>query len=393
MVKIALGMIVKNEVHCIERCLESVKSLVNDIYINDNGSTDGTKDKIFDWCKKNELPVTILNNEWESFDVNRSLVLSSLYSYGKDIDYVLMIDADEVIVLEAGFNVEKWKESLICDIYDIETKLGGIGYLRPQLTTNKKKFAYAGVVHEFLKPLEETSSRDTVRGFFNMPLQDSSRNKDPEKYKKDAIELHKAIQTETDPFIKSRYTFYYAQSCRDSGQNLEAVLSYENRADMEFWGEERYISLLNSGRLKRAIPEYYPLKESNILDFVKAIDFSPRRAETLYEAMITCRDMGKFSAAFVFGKEAFDKIYTFFLDAPDENRNRKSVIWEKDKPTGCLFLENWIYDYALAFELSVIAWYSDNKELAKQLTQYTINNIKAPIHMKEQSIKNLEFYK
>ena len=42
--KIALSMIVKDETHCIERCLESISQYIDYWIICDTGSTDGTQD-------------------------------------------------------------------------------------------------------------------------------------------------------------------------------------------------------------------------------------------------------------------------------------------------------------------------------------------------------------
>ena len=60
--------------------------------------------------------------------------------------------------------------------------------------------------------------------------------------------LRNALATETDPFLVSRYTFYLAQSYRDCGEREKSLANYLKRADLGFWNEEVYVSLLRGGQ-------------------------------------------------------------------------------------------------------------------------------------------------
>lgn len=80
-------MIVKNEEKVLARCLESVKSMVDEMIIVDTGSTDGTKkaaarftDKIYDfvWCN--------------DFSAARNFAFSKA-----GCDYIMWLDADDVM--------------------------------------------------------------------------------------------------------------------------------------------------------------------------------------------------------------------------------------------------------------------------------------------------------
>lgn len=89
---ICLTMIVRNEGHCIKRCLSSVRHLVNSWAIIDTGSTDGTQEIICENMK--DIPGALIERPWVDFSTNRneSLALGRVFKP----DYFLCIDADEV---------------------------------------------------------------------------------------------------------------------------------------------------------------------------------------------------------------------------------------------------------------------------------------------------------
>lgn len=96
-----LVMIVKNEERCLERCLASVKDLVDDIIIVDTGSEDSTKQialsfgaKVFDYVWKND------------FSDARNFALSK-----SDSDWNLILDADEYLIQGNRQDVLKFLEN------------------------------------------------------------------------------------------------------------------------------------------------------------------------------------------------------------------------------------------------------------------------------------------
>lgn len=84
---ISLCMIVKDEEKYLRRCLDSVKDLVDNIYIVDTGSTDNTK------SIAGEYTDNIYSASWED-DFGKARNLS--IQYAKD-DWILIIDADETL--------------------------------------------------------------------------------------------------------------------------------------------------------------------------------------------------------------------------------------------------------------------------------------------------------
>ncbi len=87
---VSLCMIVKDGEKYIEQCLESVSSVVAEMIIVDTGSTDSTLEKIQRFKPK------ISKHEWNNnFSEARNVALQQASS-----DYILLLDADEVLYAE-----------------------------------------------------------------------------------------------------------------------------------------------------------------------------------------------------------------------------------------------------------------------------------------------------
>lgn len=93
---ICLSMIVKNEAHVIERCLNSVKPFIDSWVIMDTGSTDGTQE-VIEQCMKG-IPGELHNRTWVNFAHNRN---ESLKIALQKADYVLIMDADDYLEFDS----------------------------------------------------------------------------------------------------------------------------------------------------------------------------------------------------------------------------------------------------------------------------------------------------
>src|SRR5215469_7757007 len=95
---LCLNMIVKDEAPVIARCLASVRPIIDYWVIVDTGSTDGTQDAIR--TAMADLPGELEERPWRDYAHNRSEALELAQSYG---DYVLIMDADDVLEFEPHF--------------------------------------------------------------------------------------------------------------------------------------------------------------------------------------------------------------------------------------------------------------------------------------------------
>lgn len=346
-------MIVKNEAHCISKCLESVKPFINYWIICDTGSTDNTEE-IIRKCLDG-IPGEIHNHEWENFSTNRNKALE----LAKDkADYTFIIDADDYLIAQTNSF-----QNINALAYKILFHHGSIQYYRTQLIHNSIDCKYVGVLHEYL---------ETPSGFETKTLSDcyifygasGARSKNPDKYLHDAEIFEKSL--EKDP-NNSRNVFYCAQSYRDANWLTKALTYYIKRSEMGGWHEEVYVALLEAAKLTECIRPF----DSTTVEsaYLKAVNFYPKRAEALYHLIVYCRN-----------RKFYDKAYFF-------SRIALSI----SKPKEGLFIETACYDWKLSDELAISAYYVGKQEEAKIINTNLLKRTDLSQADKERITQNLQF--
>jgi predicted O-methyltransferase YrrM len=309
---IGLSMIVKNEAPVIERCLASVRPFINRWAIVDTGSTDGTQQRIRDLLC--DLPGRLLERPWRDFASNRNEALELARA---GTDYVLIIDADDDLEYGPNFLLPP----LTDDVYNLRIRDVGSIYDRPQLVRSTIPCRWRGVLHEFLD-CPGARHGGTIEGLFIRRNYDGARRRSPDTHYRDAAVLAQVLASEPDPSMRSRYTFYLAQTYRECGEKERAIETYLARAELGFWEQEVYVSLTTAGRLMAELghqpDEILPLLE-------RASAVCPSRTEALYTAAQLCRQHGREQQTYAFAKRG--------IDVP--------------LPGSGLFFEDWIYDYGL----------------------------------------------
>lgn len=361
---IGLCMIVKNEAAVIRRCLDSVRPLVDYVLIADTGSTDDTKEIIKAYLAEHSLRGEVVSHAWKNFAHNRTEALKALRAVDW-VDYALVIDADEVFVYQDGFSPAAFKAGLSHDLYDVTTRYGSNVYQRPEIFANRLDFRYKSELHEYLEaPKGATRARAT--GFYNKPSPDGARSKDKDKYAKDAALLRDALTREQDPFLRSRYRFYLAQSLRDAGQIEEAIVEYQHRAGLGYWSEEVFVSLYQAAllmeRLERPVDEV-------LATFLRAHDRVPNRAEALQGAARICRKAKRYEEAYYFAKRGLS-----LSPSPE-----------------ALFVDSTTYDYGLLDELQISAYWTGRYEESLELGERLLRENKFPGAQLERMQANTEF--
>lgn len=348
-------MIVKNESDVITRCLASVRPLIDYWVIVDTGSTDGTQDIIKEFMK--DVPGELHEKPWKNFEHNRNEALN--FAKGKS-DYILFIDADEVLAYEPDFKLPPLNENF----YFITTSFGGTEYARVQLIDNKLDWKWTGVLHEAVDaPQRKTSG--LLAGVKNVVHTDGARSKDPEKYQKDVKVLEEALLKDPN---NTRYTFYLAQSYRDAHDLQKALETYEKVTKMSYWNEEIYISLFQIAQLKERLN--HP-KDEVITAYYKAFSYRPSRAEPLNRLAELYRRDNRFAEGYVVAQAG--------LAVPP--------------PKDLLFVEQWSYDYGLLLECSICAYWLGKYQECHDLTEKLLAVKNLPENVKECAERNLAFAK
>lgn len=352
---ICLSMIVKNEAHCITKCLESIKPYIDYWVISDTGSTDNTADVIQE-CLKG-IPGELHQHEWIDFSTNRNNALQ----LAKDrADYTLIIDADDYLVV----NDPNVFQSLREEAYQINIQHSTISYARVQLVKNSIPAQYKGVLHEYLElPLSVQLAAKILPDCHMVFGASGSRSQNPLKFVHDAEVLEKAILKEPE---NVRYVFYCAQSYRDAGEQEKALNYYAKRSKMGGWAEEVYVSLLEAAKLVECLTLDVNSVESA---YIQAYNYLPTRIESLCYLASFCRRQGYFEKAYLYAKMG-------------------SLV---QQPENGLFVEPDCYNWKIQDELAIAAFYVGKKEEARQINSKLLKRNDVLGENRNRIIKNLQF--
>jgi glycosyltransferase involved in cell wall biosynthesis len=321
---LCLNMIVKNEAPVINRCIDSVRSIIDRWVIVDTGSTDGTQDIIRERLR--DVPGELHERPWRDFAHNRSEALE--LARGKS-DYTLIIDADDALEVAPNTVLPE----LSADSYMIEIGDTGTVYRRMQLVRSAQAWRYEGVLHEYLT-CDGAGPSGELPGIRMRRNHDGARRRDPATYRRDAAVLEAALKTETNPFLLARYRFYLAQSYRDCGDCEKALEHYLARAELGFWQEEVFISLYSAAKMKERLEH----PEQDVVNaYLRAADALPTRAEALHGASRFCRYKKRYQEGYRIAKRGLQ----IPMPASDS-----------------LFVEPGIYETGLLDELSVNAYWA-----------------------------------
>ncbi|MDV2885598.1 glycosyltransferase family 2 protein [Alkalihalophilus pseudofirmus] len=232
MITISLCMIVKNEEKLLKRCLESVVDLVDEINIIDTGSTDTTI-KI-----AKEYTDRVYPYKWNGHFADAR---NESFKYATK-EYILYLDADDVIKEEDRTKFKKLKNELPQDIDSVSmfyhAGLDAYGnvtlkYRRNRLVKRSKQYRWVGDVHNFLE-VHGKVYNSTIAITHLKEKHAASRN----------LNIYKEKLNRGDQF-SARDFFYYGNELRENNLYLEAIQAYEKSIEHENgWVEDKFYSCI-----------------------------------------------------------------------------------------------------------------------------------------------------
>ena len=335
---LCLNMIVKNESKIIRRLLKSTLKWIDSYCICDTGSTDNTVEIIETFYKENNIQGKIVYEPFQDFGYNRSFALRACTDVPNS-DYILLLDADMIFWVNPELTAEQFKSQLTkSDAHYIFQGSEQMYYKNTRIVRNRMGMSYWGVTHEYVQVPPNTVYHqiDKNCAFINDIGDGGSKN---DKFLRDVRLLKKGLETLPN---NDRYTFYLANSLKDSGQLDEAIETYKKRIEIGGWVEEVWFSYYN-------IAQCYKHKgdmANAIQAWLDGYQAYPNRIENLYEIVNYYRLANKPRLA-----------YPFYVLAKNELNKGHRLEY--------LFMQKDVYDYKLEYEMSILGYYcnTDNYDL------------------------------
>lgn len=415
---ICLCMIVKNESKIITRCLDSAKPVIDYVSICDTGSTDGTPEIIREWLEKNGIKGKVHSEPFKNFGYNRTRSYQLAQETYPDVTYLLLLDADMVLEVKPGFQ----KSALTKDKYTIIQYNTCIRYPNIRLIRSRMAWECIGCTHEYVDVPDVKLSDGQLDTLVIDDREDGGCKSD--KFVRDERLLKEGLaDPETKPHLRTRYLFYLAETLKNLNKNQEAITYYKKRIESGGWYEEIYYSMLKIGdcyrclasdvtgevkkrdEVLKGIKEKISTLESmgsdtvgkikELLDslqtqltevkekedtylalaqyyYLKAWEFRPGRAESLYHLVEMLRLQGRNSLALTYAMIG------------------KEIPYPKNDS---LFIDYRVYEYLFDFEISIVAYYiEDKRQLGRSATRRLLKRKDLPEWYRATVSRNAKFY-
>lgn len=268
MITISLCMILKDEEDVLDRCLSSVRGLVDEIIIVDTGSTDSTKqialqytDQVFDFA-------------WiDDFSAARN------YAFSKaNMEYCMWLDADDVIEDKERPDFMNLKNALTLDtdmvMLRYNTAFDNEGnpsfwYYRERIIRNDQSHLWQGAVHEVITPSGNVKYSDVAISHKKLRPGDPDRN----------LNIYKKLLAEGKR-LSAREQYYYARELYYHQLFNDAIKAFGTFLSMpDGWVEDKIEACIMSAKCYLQIGK----NDDALYTLFQSLQFDVPRAEVCCE--------------------------------------------------------------------------------------------------------------
>ncbi len=227
---IHLAMMVKNEPN-IDITVESVKDIVEHVFIEDTGSTDDCKKQynvLID--KYKHLKFHIIEREFVDFAVTRNALLDYIDETIPEQGYVIFLDGNEYVRVKEPFMQLVTAMGTDVHVYCVDAQWEGksnVGYTKFLLTRTHSNLRYKGCVHEYI----DVDSDMIIYKLENVQIikmvTEEEENKTADRiFNRDIDMLKRDLELGLHP---ARSYYFLGKTYRQSSRHDEAIEAFEER--------------------------------------------------------------------------------------------------------------------------------------------------------------------
>jgi glycosyltransferase involved in cell wall biosynthesis len=336
----ALVAIVKDEAENIDRFLDSAMRYCDSAVIVDTGSTDGTLERL------HERGVEVYERPFDNFGASRSFAFAQ--ARGK-ADWLLALDADMTVEIDPDFVPDPKIDAYLVRMGDTD-----FTYWLPLVLRGDIPWRSVGVMHEYT-----TCDRDYRADRTDKVRVTYTDRSNPAKTRWQLDMLRKSLKG--DPH-NARTWFYIAQCWRELGQPEKSRKAYVECIKYSQYPEEKWYAQYVEAALR---PDW----QDRVTALLAAWETQPARLEPLCAALRDLNSHDLHQAAYALCRTA----EPYF-----------------PQTDGGLFLHTWVWDWGIAFERHIAAWWVGKKDESATLGKALLDNPRLPVETRAAVVANLE---
>ncbi len=364
-VKICLAMIVKDDAEVIEKCLNSVKDIVDCVSICDVGSIDGTPKMIEQFMEKSGIPCKIYRHKWLEAGHNRTLSAQAARKTIRECGfsftntYLLILDPDMALNISPGFT----KQSLDADSYQILEKSSALSYYKYNVHLLRALIPWKsiGVAHEYWS-YDGVNRCEKLRTLTVHSQRELSYS--IAKLEKDVALLTEALKADPQ---NARYMFYLAQTYKALAHYDSAIHWYFARVHAGGDPDEVWFSKFMIGECFENTARW----DQALFWYLDAYQYNPKRTDPLLKIANFYRLRGQNYLAYLFAKQGASVPY------PAEQN---------------IYNNPPLMPHQFDEELSIASYYTNFRQEGYEASDNIILRKNVPWFNKGQAYKNILFY-